>query len=204
MIKARHHWFYVRFFHYYSRFMLRRHFRDINIKGNVTDKGLPVLLIGNHFSWWDGFFALYVNQEIFQRRFHVMMLEDQLKHRMFLNKAGAFGIRKKSHSVVEMIEYTRMLLQDPANIVAMYPQGEIRSMFHYPVRFEKGITKILSGMEDKVQVVFISVLVDYFSHRKPSLTFGVRAYDPGKNIDLKDMENAFNEHMKQMIDQQKE
>ncbi len=204
MIKARHYWFYVKFFHYYSRFMLRRHFRDISIKGNITDRGQPVLLIGNHFSWWDGFFALYVNQEIFQRRFYVMMLENQLKNRMFLNKAGAFGIRKQSHSVVGAIEYTRNLIQDPANIVAMYPQGEIRSMFHYPVRFERGITNILSGLENQVQIVFLAVLPDFFSHPKLSLTFGVKEYHPGENISVKDMETAFNEHMQHMIDQQKE
>lgn len=204
MIKARHHWFYVRFFHLYCHFMIQWHFRKVMIKGDVDDRGLPVLLIGNHFSWWDGFFANYLNCKIFHRRFHVMMLEEQLQKHMFLNKAGAYSIRQHSHSVIESLNYTRELLTDPKNLVTIYPQGEIRSMFHYPVRFEKGITKILSGMEDKVQVVFISVLVDYFSHRKPSLTLGVRAYDPGKNIDLNHMQNAFNEHMQQMIDQQKE
>jgi len=204
MIKARHHWFYVRFFRLYCRFMIHWHFREVIIKGDIPERDKPILLIGNHFSWWDGFFANYLNCKIFHRRFHVMMLEEQLKKHMFLNKAGAYSIRQHTHSVIESLKYTRELLSDPANLVTIYPQGEIRSMFHYPVQFEKGITKILSGMEDKVQIVFISVLVDYFSHRKPSLTFGMKEYYPGENIGLKDMEHAFNEHMQQMIDQQKE
>ncbi|MEF8846696.1 MAG: lysophospholipid acyltransferase family protein [Bacteroidales bacterium] len=204
MIKARHLWIYLSFFRLYSRLMIHRHFRNVTIKGDIPERGMPVLLIMNHFSWWDGFFADYLNGKIFHRKFHVMMLEEQLKKRMFLNKAGVYSIRQHSRSVMDSLQYTRQLLKDPSNLVTVYPQGKIRSMFHYPLRFEKGITKIVSGLENKVQIVFVTTLVDYFSHRKPALTFGLKEYHPGGNLTLKDMESSFNEHMQEMINQQKE
>lgn len=204
MIPARHHWLYVRFFRYYTRLMLKWHFRKVVIKGDIQDKGLPVLLIGNHFSWWDGFIANYLNDQIFHRKFHVMMLEEQLRKRMFLNKSGAFSIRKHSPSVIETIRYTRELLRDPGSLVTMYPQGEIRSMFDYPVRFEKGPEMLLRGMEGQVQVFFMTALIDYFSHTRPFVTLGLREYDPGNKVRMEDMERAFNKLLTDMVVEQKE
>jgi len=203
MIPARHHWFYVTFFRYYTRFMLRWYFRKVVIKGDIQDRGLPVLLVGNHFSWWDGFFANYMNDVIFQRKFHVMMLEEQLKKRMFLNKGGAFSIRKHSPSVIETIQYTRGLLSDPGNLVTLYPQGEIRSMFDYPVRFEKGPEKFLRGLEGQVQVFFMTALIDYFSHTRPSVTLALREYEPGGRVCVSDMEKQFNQLLLDMVAEQK-
>src|SRR6056297_3643540 len=203
MIPARHHWFYVTFFRYYTRFMLRWYFRKVVIKGDIQDRGLPVLLVGNHFSWWDGFFANYMNDVIFQRKFHVMILEEQLKKRMFLNKGGAFSIRKHSPSVIETIQYTRGLLSDPGNLVTLYPQGEIRSMFDYPVRVEKGPEKFLRGLEGQLQVFFMTALIDYFSHTRPSVTLALREYEPGGRVCVSDMEKQFNQLLLDMVAEQK-
>ncbi|MCA1747958.1 MAG: hypothetical protein LC655_09695, partial [Bacteroidales bacterium] len=76
IIKARHHWFYYPFFKGYSRWLPRLDFRNVVYHSEVQDGGLPVLLIGNHFSWWDGFLALDINQRLFGRLFHIMMLEE--------------------------------------------------------------------------------------------------------------------------------
>jgi hypothetical protein len=203
MIKARHHWFYVTFFKYYIRFMFRRHFRKVVVKSTVQDRNRPLLLIGNHFSWWDGFFASYLNDRLFGRRIHVMMLEEQLRPRMFLNKAGAFSIKKQSHQMMESIRYTREILSDPDNLVTIFPQGSIHSMFDFPVSFEKGPVKILGGLEDQVQVVFMVALVDYFSHPKPTLTLAAREYVPGDTVELEDMQEAFNNYLQEMIREQK-
>lgn len=202
MIRARHHWFHVQFFRLYTRFMLWWHFRQVKMKGDFQDRGLPVLLIGNHVSWWDGFIANYLNDKIFHRKFYVMMLEEQLKGRMFLNKAGAYSICRNSRSVIESIQYTRGLLNDPRALVTLYPQGEIRSMFDYPVRFEQGPAKILRGLEQRVQVVFVVALIDYFSHTRPTLTLAMREYDPGEKVQMDDMEGAFNHFLRNMVSEQ--
>jgi len=184
--------------------MLHRHFHEINIKGSFTDKNMPVLMIANHFSWWDGFIANYLNNHIFQRRFHIMMLEEQLRERMFLNKAGAYSIKKNSRDVVETLNYTMELLKSSQNLVVMYPQGKFKSLYHYPIDFEKGVSSILEKLNGQVQVVFLAALVDYFSHRKPTLTLGLKEYEPKEVSALNDIERAYNDHLKNMINQQKE
>jgi 1-acyl-sn-glycerol-3-phosphate acyltransferase len=195
IIKARHHWFYYPFFKGYSKMLPRLDFRKVVYHSEVQDSGLPVLIIGNHFSWWDGFLALDINQRLFGRRFHIMMLEEQLKDRMFLNKAGAYSIRPGHRSMAETFAYTRELLSDPENLVTMYPQGKIYSMHDQPFVFEKGWYKIIERLEQPVQMVFYFALVDYFAHRKPTLNIYVYAHDdPYGGADQ--VEAAFNDRFR--------
>ena len=149
--------------------MLRRHFRQVRFHGKFEDQGLPVLMVGNHFSWWDGFIAFELNAEAIGRKFHVMMLEEQLSERMFLNKAGAFSISPGSRSVRDSLEYTLSLLGDRRNMVVVYPQGKFQPMASQQVKFEKGIQHILKRVSGDVHLVFYVALVDYFEDKKPRL-----------------------------------
>jgi 1-acyl-sn-glycerol-3-phosphate acyltransferase len=201
MIRARHHWFYHPFFKWYSRRMPRKDFTRVEIHHRVEDRGLPLLMVGNHVSWWDGFFAQYINLEFFQRKIHIMMLEEQLEKRMFLNKTGAYSIRKGHRSALESIRYTAEILSDPGHLAVLFPQGSIHSIYDLPVSFEKGWYKLFQYLERPIQVLFFVTLFDYFSNRKPVLHFYLYDYDyQGKSID--EMEKEFNIRLKESINTQ--
>lgn len=202
VIKARHRTFHVWFFRLYTLGMVRSHFRKIYIHGDFHDTGQAILLIGNHFSWWDGFLANLLNIRIFKRKLHIMMLEEQLRGRMFLNKAGAYSIRRKSRSVIESFSYTQELLAGDENLVVIYPQGEFQSLSRFPVRFEKGAERLLSDFQEAVQVVFYAALVDYFEFKKPSVNIYLRKHKmtPGSNVG--DLEGSYNQFLRECIDKQ--
>lgn len=203
MIQARHHPFYVWFFRHYSNLMIRKDFSKIHIIGEVHCGDRAILMIGNHFSWWDGFFANYLNNKLFRRTFHVMMLEEQLRPRMFLNKAGAFSIEPGSRSVVSSIRYAAELLLNNENILVMYPQGQIQSLYNQTFRFEKGISKIMAFAGNPgCSIVFYAAMVDYFSSRKPSLDFYLKQYDYGDSFLPDNLERAFNEHFQESVSKQ--
>jgi hypothetical protein len=183
--------------------MIRFYFHRVIIKGDFNDSDLPVLLIGNHFSWWDGFIANLLNNKIFHRKFHIMMLEEQLSRRMFLNKAGAYSIKRGSRSVMESLHYTRDLLNGKENLVVLYPQGEFESIYRTTVRFEKGISAIVAGLKNKFHVVFYAALVDYFSHRKPALTIYLREIPQEMALDPESIETVYNTFLAECIMQQK-
>ena len=191
IIKARHHWFYYPFFKWYSRRMPRRDFSSVELHQEVEDKKLPLLMVGNHVSWWDGFLAQYINLALFHRKIHIMMLEEQLEKRMFLNKTGAYSIKKGARSAVESLHYTAEILSDPENLVVLFPQGKIHPVTDLPVSFEKGWYRIFSYLNGPIQMLFYITLFDYFSHRKPQLHLYIYdyAYD-GKS--LEEMEHDFN------------
>ena len=176
ILKARHHFLVYPFFRFYSGWIIHRHFGRVELTGKFTDRNLPVLLIANHFSWWDGFFALYVNGNIFRRKFHFMMLEEQLRKFRYLNLTGGFSVRKGSRSAVESINYTAELLGDQNNIVLLFPQGKIESAYIGSIQFESGIERILGKVKTPVQIVFMANLTDYFSERKPGLFMYLEEY----------------------------
>ncbi|MBE0673605.1 MAG: lysophospholipid acyltransferase family protein [Bacteroidales bacterium] len=203
MIKADHRWFFVWFIKLYTAVNLKLYFRKVVIDGDLDlPSELPVLLVGNHFSWWDGFFAYYLNEKVFRRKFHVMMLEEQLLPRMFLNKAGAYSIKKASRTVIESINYSSELLSARGNLVVIYPQGEIESQYNFPVRFERGIERIIRNARGDFSIVFYTAFVDWFSSKRPVLTFRLSRYEGNDRPSHDELEAAFNRHMYESMSKQ--
>lgn len=201
MIKANHKSLYVWFFHLYSRWMLKWHFREVKLHmAGMKAPDKPVLLIGNHFSWWDGFIADYLNHSLFRKKMFIMMLEEQLKRRMFLNRAGAFSVRKGTRSSLESLQYAINVLRDNNNLLVMYPQGKIQSMHRRPLEFEQGINKILKEMPDGTRVFFYMALIDYFTSRNPRLDIYLKEHQVK---DLEQLEQDFNKFADNSVSQQK-
>lgn len=176
--KAKHNFFLYPFFQFYSLYKIKRNFNKVEINGEFRDRNLPVFLVSNHISWWDGFWTVYLNRKLFGRKyFYFMMLEEELQKRMFLNKAGGYSVKKGSRSVIETMEYTAQLLDDKNNLVLIFPQGEINSLHTREIRFEKGIEYIIRKSSGNFQLVFVVFLIDYFSEQKPSLFVYIKEYD---------------------------
>jgi hypothetical protein len=172
--------------------MLSRHFHEVYAEIEDCQAQKSVLLIGNHFSWWDGFIGNYLCYKYYKKKFHVMMLREQLAKRMFLNKAGAFSVEKSSRSAVESILYSAEILSRKNNVLMMFPQGSIESLYHRDFQFAKGIERILEKCNPKPEIVFNINLVDYFSRPSPTLFIRTRCYRGGHS--LKEIEQAFNQY----------
>jgi hypothetical protein len=193
MIKPRYNPFLSWFFSKYTIFSIQWHFSKVNIQGEFNDTGKPVLMIGNHFSWWDGFFAHYLNMKLLHRRFNVMMLERELKKRMFLNKIGAFSLSRGAHEMLRSLEFLKELMKDNQNLVVYYPQGKFQSIYDSPIKFQRGIEHVLKGFSSQdIQVFLYAGLVDYLKHKKPALTFYIGEYSLEKGGSLQDIEDAYN------------
>ena len=184
MIQARHKPAYTTFFRFFSRWKLKMHFHHLYTELEHPDPGKPLLLIMNHFSWWDGFIGYYLNNQYFRKKFHVMMLEEELSKRMFLNKAGAFSIRKSNRSILESIRYSGDILSSPDNMLLMFPQGVFQSQYHQTLKFERGIEKILNRSSLDPEILFNINLVEYFEHSSPSLYIRTRIYNGDRVSDL--------------------
>jgi 1-acyl-sn-glycerol-3-phosphate acyltransferase len=186
ILKSKHHFFYYSIFRFFwVKWVIRRNFYSQIISGNFCEKKLPVLIIANHISWWDGIWVMYLNLKLMNRKFHFMMLEEQLKKFKHCYYVGGYSVKKKSKSIIESLNYTIDLLSDKKNMVLLFPQGEIQSLYQPDVKFEKGIDHILKKVGDKIQVLFVANLVDYFSNPKPSIFTYLKEYsnlnfEPGK------------------------
>lgn len=200
ILKARHHAFIYPFFMRYAVFITKRYFRKVNVLGNINDSRRPMLVIANHISWWDGFWIAYLNETHFKRKFHFMMLEEQLRKYWFFNYAGGFSVRKSSRSVIETLHYTSEILKNSENIVLIFPQGEIQSMHDQHFAFEKGIDRVLRDT-NAVQIIMVANLVDYFSQKKPMLNMYLTEYND-MTFDHQTLEARYNEFYKECITKQ--
>ena len=167
-------------------------FHKVEISCEFTEKNLPVLLILNHVSWWDGFWAMYMNLKLFKRKFHFMMLEDQLKKYWFFQKSGGFSVKKKSRSIIESLNYSVEILSDNHNLLLLFPQGQISSIHVSSFEFEKGVERILKKVSGKIQVIFAACLTDYFSESKPGLYIYLKEHE-GKETDIDKIQQAYNQ-----------
>ena len=182
--------------------MLKRHFHKVHLEHDPSSYDGPVLLIGNHFSWWDGFIGYFLSFTVFRKRFHVMMLEEQLEKRMFLNKGGAFSVRKSSRSAAESLAYSSEILTGRDNLLLLFPQGRIQTLYTKDFVFERGIERILSHLSEPPVVYFMVNLVDYFSRPKPSLFIRTMRYQG--EVTVSGMQEAYNRFFSECVSKQAE
>lgn len=199
ILKAKHNIVIYPFFKWYIRWKIKRNFKPVEIISEIRAKELPVFVIANHITWWDGFWVEYVNQQLFKRKLHFMMLEQQLRRFWFFNYCGGFSVQKNSRSIIESLNYTCELLTHRDNLVFMFPQGKIHSI-HQPVfTFEKGIGYILKQLKNPVQIVFMVALPDWFSNAKPGVWIYVEEFIPSDNS-LNKIESSYTAFYNQCIE----
>lgn len=203
IIKAKHHFIIHPIFKLYSRVMINRHFARVEVIGDIdTCSNRSILLLSNHCSWWDGFWQLSLNMKVFKKKFHFMMLEEQLKKHWYFNYTGGFSVKKSSRSAVETIQYSAELISHPDNLLLMFPQGKVESLHKQSFAFEKGVERILQRTErSNVQIVFLVNSIDYFINRKPILYHYIKEYKDN-NADYITIENNYNAFFKESINNQ--
>jgi len=191
MLKPRKNILIYRFFEHYVILKIKKRFSRVLLSGEFRDDRKPILLVANHNSWWDGLWASYVNTTLFGRKFHFMMLEDQLRKYPFFRYTGAYSVRKGSRDAYESFQYTLQLLRDPGNLVLLFPQGKLESLYVREFTFEKGADTIVRRVGEQIRVVMMATMVDYFSHVKPGLYIYLREYLPGSGETLEEAYNRF-------------
>jgi 1-acyl-sn-glycerol-3-phosphate acyltransferase len=189
--RARHNFLVYNFFKLYTLRKIRSNFQRVIIKGELTDRRLPLIIISNHISWWDGFWVMYLNLKKFHRRFYFMMLEQQLERYSFFKKTGGFPVKPGSRSIIDTINHARELLTDKNNLVLIFPQGGIQSHYRRDFIFERGIERIVKDKPGEIQIIFNANFIDYHSEAKPTLYIFIHEYTlPDLSSDK--MQNEYN------------
>ncbi|WMJ72066.1 lysophospholipid acyltransferase family protein [Cytophagaceae bacterium ABcell3] len=190
MIKAKQNPLAVAFFKKYFAWQIKKHFSCVKILGNINiDSNKPILLLGNHYSWWDGPLMFYLNNKVFKKRFYVMMLEETLSKNKILSQAGAFSIKRQSRGVVESLQYAAGLLKNSKNLLCLYPQGEFESQYKDNLKFHTGFTKVVNA---DTEIIFATVLTEYYSRKKPQAYIYLKKHQG--EYTPEDLEKAFQEH----------
>lgn len=189
MLKANHSAWAMRLFDLYINYKFRQRFKKIEIIAEGQPQtNAATLVIANHISWWDGFFIWHLNKKHIHKKFHLMMLEEQLMKFSFFRKLGAYSIQPTKKSILESIAYTNELLSDKNNMVVMYPQGKIHSIYDNHFQFMAGVSRIA---QHTTNLLFVAVFIDYGSVEKPTVTIRTQYTDSRKYTSSEDLQSAY-------------
>lgn len=191
MIKAKHKKWADLIFKPYIFNLLRKHFHSIHILNDFPEvnKNIPLIFTPIHSTWWDGFFVYLLNKRFLNRKFYIMILEEQLAKYKFFVKLGGYSINQKNpKKIVESLKYSsRMMREYPNSLFNIFPQGELLPVNIKPLKYNNGINKIIDYYEGKVQVLNISVLPLFLKEQNPQLFFKfgkLKEFDKNNNIDM--------------------
>jgi len=203
MLKSRHNNLYIWFFWTYFRLLQRVYFRKMSfISEVVIPEDQSVLLFQNHFSWWDGYWSYRLSRQVFKRKFHVMMDEENLRKRMFLNHVGVFSVQKNSRDLFNSLTYTSEILKDPKNLVTIYPNGAMLTQHQQTLPFLGGVDRIVKGETSHFTIVMAVFLTDYFGFARPEIRIYLETYSGERTIVA--LEKAYHEFYHASIAKQTE
>lgn len=182
------------FFSWYISRIIGSDFRKLEFNKVSFDKERSILLLANHYSWWDGFLMFHINKIYFRKKFHVMITEENYKNVWFLKYLGSFSVKKNSRSIIETLEYAGRLLDDSDNLVLIFPQGKLYSNHTDEIQFQKGLMSMINISEKKFQYIFAAAFADYFEHRKASITCYLQDWEGAEFTSLQLIKSAYNKH----------
>ena len=174
MIRAQHRLWADMIFQPYLARLFKRHFHEIQLLGEVPEipDHLPLLLLPNHSTWWDGFFVYLLNKRIFHRTAHLMMLETQLSKYKFFRKIGAYSIAPEDRrGVIESLEYTVELLHQEMSLVSVFPQGQLLPWHTRPLGYKRGVEWILQKYKKPVTLLPLAIRTEFLGEKHPSVFF---------------------------------
>jgi len=174
MTPARHSPWADRLFLPYILRQFRKSFHGLHLLGDppALNPALPLLIVPNHSTWWDGFFLYILNRTLLKRKLHLMMLEEQLRKYRFFSRIGAFGIEPGlPRKTYEALKYSAAVLQDPANALCVFPQGVLRAYAIRPLQYQRGVGLILKLYGGEVNLMPLGMRCEFLIDQRPEAFF---------------------------------
>ena len=138
----------------------------------------PLVVLGNHVSWWDPMLAVLLTDLLLPGRAMVAAMDtDELVRFGVFRRLGVFGIRPKDPDALEpMVGYLQRVFRDePKSVFWVTPQGEFADV-RAKLRLRPGTAAVLSRLEHAgtpVRAVSMAVEYGFGVERKPELFFRV-------------------------------
>jgi 1-acyl-sn-glycerol-3-phosphate acyltransferase len=133
---------------------------------------IPTLIYANHPSWWDGYMAFLLSDELWRCESYLMMEEAQLERYSFFQYCGVFGVDRANPRVgMRAVAYAAELLQKRSQrVVWIFPQGEITPNDHRPLSTYAGaahIAKRVVAAHGSVRCIPMAIRLEFMGEQRP-------------------------------------
>ncbi len=174
MIEAKHNEFFRKIFNVYIDWQLKKYFNNFYLidELNIEAKDDSLLVLPNHFSWWDGFFVDLIYRKLFSDyKLYMMVLEETIKKFWFFNHIGAFTINPKNpKDINKSFNYAAKLLKGTKNFVVIFPQGELHA-YSTKVNLKKGVIDLIINGNCESNLLMLAMKILYLNEKKPDVFF---------------------------------
>jgi 1-acyl-sn-glycerol-3-phosphate acyltransferase len=153
----------LRWFTWYSRGYLRRHFHSLRVALNGLPQGgagLPLVIYSNHAAWWDALVGLVLKDEFLSERkaFAPIDAEMLAKYKMF-GRLGFFGVEPGQRcGAVQFLRTSESILRDANSLLVITPQGRFADVRERPVRFAAGLGHLATRVP---RAVFLPMATEF-------------------------------------------
>jgi 1-acyl-sn-glycerol-3-phosphate acyltransferase len=163
-------------FDWYCGHALRHHFHRVHLYGDVPfDPARSTLYVATHAGFWD---PLVVNHLIRTRRrqpAYAMSELDAVRKHPFFRRVGAFTVdRTDRRDGLRAVRHAAELLNAGPSAVLVFPQAAVRPTDERPIRFERGVERILS-LAPAADVVVVALRYEFWTDQRPELLVDVSA-----------------------------
>ena len=190
------------FFSWYTGYLIRRDFGGYSYDELSVADDEAILLLANHFSWWDGLLLFQLNRLVFKKDFHILVGQTDFEKRWFLKYLGAFSPSSTGKDTVATLRYAGQLLDNPANLVLLFPQGKLYSAHVTAVNFEKGVMQVVNASQKKFKIIFAATFADYFASRKPRIKTALQCWEAEEYVSLQLLKSEYNKHYTKTLKEQ--
>ena len=126
---------------------------SISLPRSRIDPHVPLMIVANHVSWWDGFLLMELQQTLRPNApFSAIMLESELSKSPFLRRIGTIGIDPNSPATVlsALRELTKRAEDRPDSMIFFFPQGRIWPSAKRPLGFKRGVEVFAKALGETV------------------------------------------------------
>lgn len=177
-------WF-EKLFAVYNGNLLKRKFNSLSISGlenlAARNKDAPLIIFGNHSSWWDGLIAFQISRAAHLDPYF-MMEEKQLKNLSLFRQLGAFSvIRENPRKAIQSLNYAaKLLTNDSRRTLWIFPQGEILPNDVRPLFFYNGLARI-AGKTGNCNLAAAAFRYEFLGNFKPDIFVKIEILPPTEN-----------------------
>ncbi len=144
----------------------------------------------------------HLNKVVFKKEFHVLVTKEDYQRQRYLKYLGAFASEPKGKDVFETLTYAGQLLDDPKNLVLLFPQGRLYSSYVNNISFEKEVMHLINASKKKFQMVFSATLTNCFGKRKPKMKSYLCTWEAEEYISLQLLKREYNKHYTEAVHKQ--
>jgi hypothetical protein len=136
------------FFSHYLHWYIGRHFHAVRLANSsrFPREGGPLIVYGNHASWWDPLAFIVISRYFLPTASHYAPMDAAaLKHYGFLRRLGLFPVETGTpRGAAQFLRAAKEILSTPNSVLWVTPEGRFTDMRSRPAIFRPGLAAVVA------------------------------------------------------------